>query len=186
MRWLHVYLSLFSFVVLLFFGATGITLNHPSWTFGGETTTSRVDGILPSQAFGADGSTEFLVVSEYLRSDHGVGGEVTDFGENLGEGFISYKGAGYGAEAFFDTGSGAFSLTVQQQGFVAVMNDLHKGRDTPGLWRAIIDISGALLVVVALTGLGIQLMMRKRRVSGLTWAGIGLIATVAFIWIAMV
>ena len=35
MRWLHIYLSMFSLAVVLFFSVTGITLNHPDWFFGG-------------------------------------------------------------------------------------------------------------------------------------------------------
>ena len=33
MRWLHVYLSMISLAVVLFFSVTGITLNHPDWFF---------------------------------------------------------------------------------------------------------------------------------------------------------
>ena len=34
MRWLHIYLSMFGLAAVFFFSATGITLNHPDWTFG--------------------------------------------------------------------------------------------------------------------------------------------------------
>lgn len=33
-RWLHIYLSLFCFLVVLFFAVTGITLNHAEWFDG--------------------------------------------------------------------------------------------------------------------------------------------------------
>ena len=42
-RWLHVYLSMFSFAVLMFFAVTGLTLNHANWFDGQERTrNSRV------------------------------------------------------------------------------------------------------------------------------------------------
>jgi hypothetical protein len=30
-RWLHIYLSMISFVIILFFAVTGLTLNHADW-----------------------------------------------------------------------------------------------------------------------------------------------------------
>ncbi len=100
-------------------------------------------------------------------------------------GTIIYEAPGYGAEVFFDVETGSYDLTIDQEGFVAVMNDLHKGRDASTTWRWVIDISGGLLVVVALTGLGIQLFLRKRRVSALAWSALGAAVSLALIWWAM-
>ena len=36
---------------------------------------------------------------------------------------------------------------------MAVINDLHKGRDTGPAWAAVIDVSAGLMVVISLTGL---------------------------------
>ena len=36
-RWIHVYTSMISLLIVLFFGLTGITLNHPKWIFGQVT-----------------------------------------------------------------------------------------------------------------------------------------------------
>ena len=184
-RWAHVYISMFSLLVMLFFGITGITLNHPDWVFGGEVVETTVSGSLPAESFAVDG-VEFLVVSEFVRDVHGVGGEVVDFGVTDGQGAISYRRPGYAADLFFDAESGAYDLTISEDGFVGTMNALHQGRDAGSVWRWIIDISGGLLVAIALTGLGIQLFMRKRRVSALTWSAIGAVATVALIWLALV
>ena len=38
-RWLHVYGSMASFVVVFFFALTGLTLNHTEWFAGSERTT---------------------------------------------------------------------------------------------------------------------------------------------------
>ncbi len=185
LRWAHVYISMFSLLVMLFFGVTGITLNHPDWVFGGEAVETTVSGVLPAESLVADG-VEFLAVSEFVRQRHDVGGEVVDFGiGDDGTGSISYRSPGYAADLFFDAGSGAYDLTVVEDGFVGTMNALHQGRDAGSMWRLIIDISGVLLVVIALTGLGIQLFMRKRRFSALTWSVVGAVATVAVIWLAL-
>lgn len=184
-RWLHVYTSLISLVLVIFFGLTGITLNHPDWTLGQEASLSTVRGDLPDEAISDAGEVEFLVISEFVRAEHEVRGQVTNFGVTDGQGTISYKAPGYGAEVFFDVELETYTLTSQRQGFLAIMNDLHKGRDTRSSWRWLIDVSGALLVIVGLTGLGIQLFMRKRRFSGLSLAAIGSVVTVALIWLAL-
>ena len=185
LRWAHVYISMFSLLVMLFFGITGVTLNHPDWVFGGEVVETTASGVLPAESRAA-GGVEFLVVSEYIRQQHDVGGEVVDFGVgDDGRGSISYRSPGYAADLFFDGGSGAYDLTVTQDGFVGTMNALHQGREAGSVWRLIIDISGVILVVIALTGLGIQLFMKKRRFTALSWSVVGAIVTVVLIWMAL-
>lgn len=44
-RWLHIYLSMVSFAIVLFFSVTGITLNHAD-TMQGETKTTQTKGKL--------------------------------------------------------------------------------------------------------------------------------------------
>lgn len=183
-RWAHVYISMFSLLVMLFFGVTGITLNHPSWVFGDEPTLDRFSGALPAEALAGD-SVEFLIVSEYIRAEHNVAGEITNFGVTDGDGTITYKAPGYGADLFFDPETGNYDITISQQGFVGVMNDLHKGRDSSTVWRWIIDLSGVLLVAIAVTGIGIQILLRKRRGRALAVSALGAILCVFFIWLAM-
>ena len=184
MRWLHAYTSMISLVVVLFFGVTGLTLNHPTWTLGDAIDRSVDEGTLPG-GYRTDGGVDFLVVSEYIRAEHGVSGEVTDHGLAGDEGTISYKAPGYAADLFFSVASGEYRLVIEQQGFVGVMNDLHKGRDAPGSWKWVIDISAGLLVLVAVTGLGIQLFQRKRRTRALVFAGVGLVLTILFVYVAL-
>ena len=62
-------------------------------------------------------------------------------------------------------------MVIEQQGLLGVLNDLHKGRDTDSSWKWVIDASALFLVLVALTGLGIQLFQKKRRRRALTFAG---------------
>ncbi len=162
-RLLHVYTSMVALLLVLFFGATGITLNHPEWTFGVDPTSVTTPGTLTGVWANPDGSPAFLTISEYLRGAHGVKGRVTDFGTDLGDGFISYRKPGYAADVFFDLTTGEYRLTVEQQGWVGVLNELHKGRDSGSSWAWVIDAAGGFLVTIALTGLGLQLLLAKRR-----------------------
>ncbi len=184
LRWAHTYIGMASLLIVLFFGVTGLTLNHPSWTFGDETSIETFSGVLPADAIAGD-QTELLLVSEFVRSEYGVSADVADFQLANGSGSISYKSPGYGASLLFDSDTGEYSLTVQQEGFVAVMNDMHKGRDASTLWRWIIDLSAGLLVVISLTGLGIQLFLKKRRSRALGLSAAGAVAAVVLIWMTV-
>lgn len=178
-RWLHVYTSMISFLVVLFFAVTGVTLNHPTWTFGDDVERTTVTGTLPSGW--QDDPVDFLAVSEYVRATHDVSAPVTDYGIANGEGTISFRGPGVTNDLFFRTADGSYDLVTVQQGFVGVMNDLHKGRDAASSWKWLIDVSGVFLTVVAFTGLTLQAFLRKRRRSAYALATVGSIITVALI-----
>lgn len=180
-RWLHVYTSMIALLVVLFFGATGITVNHPEWTFGVDPTSSSYTGTLPDGWTADDGTVEFLTISEFLRSEYDVDGDVADFGTDATDGWVSYRGPGYSADVFFDLDTGDYTLNVEEQGWIGVMNDLHKGRDTDSSWNWLIDVSGGFLVLISLTGLGIQLLMKKRRRTALAWALVGTVVTIMLI-----
>jgi len=184
-RWLHVYCSMIALLVVLFFGITGITLNHPTWTFGDELQTSTFNGTLPFAPTTAEGGANFLQASEFVRDTYGVKGTVDSFDVVNGKASVVYKDPGYAADLFFDVGSGAFDLTIEQQGWVAVLNDLHKGRDTGNSWRWVIDISAGFLVVISITGLVMQVLMRKRRRSALIAAAVGTVLGVLLIWLTV-
>lgn len=186
MRFLHVYTSMIAFLVILFFGVTGLLLNHPSWLFGDEVTVTTVAGTLPESVRVDGGEVEFLSVSEFVRSEHGVGGEVTNFDQVGGEGSINYTGPGYGATLRFDVSTLDYELTLREEGFVNAMRDLHSGSDTGTVWGLVIDGSAIFLVVVAVTGLGIQLFMKKRRRSALRWLAGASVLTVLLILFATV
>ena len=88
-RLLHVYTSMISFVVVLFFALTGITLNHPNWTFGSTPSRTTVSGTLPIKAFNGNG-VDWLNVSEYFRNEHGVRGSVSDRRSDANEGSLTF------------------------------------------------------------------------------------------------
>ena len=66
---------------------------------------------------------------------------------------VAFKGPGYSADAIVDRATGRYELTETRMGFFAVLNDLHKGRDTGSAWARVIDLSAVLMTLVSLTGL---------------------------------
>ena len=47
---------------------------------------------------------------------------------------LSFKGPGYEADAIIDRDTGKYDLNVTRYGFAAVLNDLHKGRNSGKRW----------------------------------------------------
>ncbi len=61
-------------------------------------------------------------------------------------------------------------MTETYHGFIALINDLHKGRDTGPVWSALIDVSAGLMTLISLSGLVLLFYLKLRRVSGLVVA----------------
>ena len=180
-RWLHVYISMISFVIVLFFGLTGITLNHPTWTLGSRPSHITKTGTLPT-GFAPNGAVNFLTVTEFVRSTYGVTAPVTDYRSDATQGTVGFKGPGYSANIAFDVASGSYTIAIDEDGLLAVMNDIHKGRNTTSSWRWVIDVAAGLLVAVSLTGIGIQIFMKKRRRRALLVAAVLGLVTILLIY----
>lgn len=176
-RLVHAYTSMIALLLVLFFGITGITLNHPEWTFGDAPTSTSESGTMTFDV-APDGTVDYLKVSEFLRDTYGISAEVSDYSTTGTQGSISYRAPGYAADATFATDTGAYRITIEQQGFVGVMNDLHKGRDATSSWKWAIDVSAAVLVVIALSGLLLQLFLKRRRRSALIVAAVGVVIAI--------
>jgi uncharacterized protein len=176
MRWLHIYVSMVSFGILFFFAVTGVTLNHADWFFGDQAKATRQSGQLSPDwvAPGDDAKVAKLEVVEQLRRLHGVKGLVGEFRIEDSQCTVTFKGPGYAADAVIDRASGKYELQETRMGFVAIINDLHKGRDTGRGWSLVVDLSGVLMIVVSLTGMVLIYFVKRRFVSGLAMAGVGI------------
>jgi uncharacterized protein len=184
LRWLHVYTSMFSLMVVLFFAITGITLNHPDWIFGQTESRTEITGTLPA-TWRSNGKVNWLEVIEHLRATNGVRGRAEDMREDSSsEASVSFAAPGYRADAFVDTKTGGYKLTVTAQGVVAVMNDFHKGRDAGPTWAWLIDLSGWFLVLVSVTGLGLLVYLKKFRISALIAMLVGTLIMLALMRLA--
>jgi hypothetical protein len=185
-RWLHTYLSMFGMSALLFFGLTGITLNHPRLFFDGIAKSVEAEGRVdvdwvkkggPSSDPGAE--VKKLEVVEHLRQSHGLRGALASFTTDEDECVVTFKGPGYSADAFIRRSDGGYRLTEERQGVIAVLNDLHKGRDTGPVWSAVVDISAALTALASVTGLLLLFYIKRRRALGLMTALAGAVLLAA-------
>jgi hypothetical protein len=196
--WLHIYVSMFGLAAVLFFSVTGITLNHPDWFFAKAKSSDQAEGAIDrswlhreasSSSSGDEADPERQVdklrVVEYLRATHGVRGTLAEFRVDEAECTVSFKGPGYDADAFIDRDTGRYQLTQSHQGFIAVINDLHKGRDTGKAWSVVIDVSAVVMTVISLTGLILLFYLKLRRVAGVVVILVGSAALAAayLLWV---
>lgn len=176
-RWLHIYLSMLSFAIVLFFSVTGLTLNHPTWLGGDKQIVTKHEGKLNVNWVNQSDTNKIakLEIVEFLRNKYQVKGAVSEFRIDDSEVSVSFKGPAYSCDAFIDREKGSFELSEIKMGIVAVMNDLHKGRDSGAGWGWIIDISAVFLILVSLSGLILLCFIKKKRVAGFVTGIIGLI-----------
>lgn len=173
-----------SLVVMLFFGLTGLLLNHQGWTLGQSDSTQHITGTLPANLRTTSTTNpDFLGVSEYVRSTDSITGQVNWHGTDNGSGWINYLGPGYQANLRWTPSSGAYEITVTKTGLVGVLNDIHRSKGTGTVWSWINDIAAVLLVLIGLTGLLIVFMTRsKNRRRDLVLGTIGLVLAVLALW----
>lgn len=164
LRWLHIYTSMVSLLVVLFFAATGVTINHPDWL--AAERTDEFKGTLPAAWKTATG-IDWLIVAEHVRAVNGVHGTVADRTQDDREAALTFRAPGYNAATFINVQDGSYKLTVSYQGGIGVLNDLHRGRDAGSAWSWLIDVSGVFLVFLSLTGLGLLFYLKKVRLKGM-------------------
>ena len=181
LRWLHIYTSMVSLLAVLFFAATGVTLNHPDWLAAERTEESS--GTLPA-AWKTEKGIDWLVVAEHLRASHHVRGAVAVRTEDDREAALTFRAPGYSADAYVDVRKGSYRLTVSYQGAIGMVNDLHRGRDAGRAWAWLIDVAGVFLVLLSLTGLGLLFYLRKVRLSGLVTLAAGAALVIGLAWLA--
>lgn len=178
---------MFGAVAILFFSATGFTLNHPDWFFGEET--KRIANELNVALVNQNGSppqdwdqVDFshkvakLEVAEFLRVQHHLTGTVSDFLAFEDQCEVTFEGPGYAATARIDRATGRYDLDVTANNLVTIMNDLHKGRHTGFMWSLCIDATAIVGTLVGVSGFILIFFLKLRRFSGIATAIVGSLA----------
>ena len=188
-RWIHIYVSMLGLAVTLFFSITGITLNHADWFFGNTENAITIEGSLSDtlmiQLRDPQSTDAKLDIAEYFRATHRLGGAVTEFTIDEFQSVAAFAGPGYSADVFINNETGGYEITEFRQGFVAIINDLHKGRDTGTVWSWVIDLSAAIMCVISASGLALLFWLKRRRIKGLWTMAVGTVAAIVIYWWAV-
>ncbi|MEX1826234.1 PepSY-associated TM helix domain-containing protein [Luteibacter sp. CQ10] len=175
-RW-HWISSAVSLVVLLLFSVTGFTLNHAA-SIEASPRVERRNAVLPDDLLKrlahVEGTSAPLPPSVAdavaARTGAEVAGRAADWSDD--EVDVSLPRPGGDAWVSIDRETGEVHYESTDRGWLAYLNDLHKGRHTGPAWRWFIDVFALACVVFALTGLLLLKMHAGQR--RMTWPMVAL------------
>lgn len=178
MRALHTYSAMWVLILLVFFSVTGITLNHSDWQskLGAQqsVTVLALPDVFQSWPTSAEQADYAVALASWLQQQ-GVKAVSwqSRFEEDEQTLELSFKRPAGFAVALVDFNSTEIELEQQFSGYLALANDLHKGRDAGVLWKWLIDITAIACLVFAVTGFYLLLKMPSKKSAGNALAVIG-------------
>jgi uncharacterized protein len=187
-HWISAAISL---VGLTLFAATGVTLNHaaqiPAQPVTVETTATLPAPLLERLAALPQDTTDPVpdAVARWASGQFRVqvAGRPTE--TTADEVYIALPEPGGDGWLTIDRATGEALRERTTRGWVAWLNDLHKGRNTGPAWYWFIDVFAAACVIFAVTGFGLAWMHARQR--PLTWpllaAGLLIPALIALLFI---
>ncbi|MCW8125689.1 PepSY-associated TM helix domain-containing protein [Microbulbifer halophilus] len=160
-------------VGMLLFAVTGITLNHAA-EIPVEPEVVSHEGTVPEQLLRdwqpSAGETPQLpaAVLDWLAAEYGIhipGGHAGEW--DSGEFYLAMPRPGGDAWLALIPETGELIYESTDRGWIAYLNDLHKGRDSGAVWKWFLDIFAIACIVFCLTGFWLLWRQSSRRVS--TW-----------------
>lgn len=184
----HGYLSAFAFLALIFFSASGILLNHPEWLGDADaaapqlsSATLSLDAIAAARqardagpALAALAATRLAVVGAYASADI-----------DSRQAFLRYEGVKGSSDVTMDFKTGAMTARVRRADALTVMDDLHRGKNVGKVWQWVIDLSGAVFLLLSLVGYVLFFTLRFRLRVALVLTALSL-GTLALIFVLFV
>jgi hypothetical protein len=165
--------SAISLVGLMLFAITGFTLNHASDIEGAPQSLDRA-AQLPPPLFAKVKSDDQPDSKKPIPADvaNWIEGQVKIEASGTAEWsadeiYLAKPRPGGDAWIAIDRATGAVTSETTNRGWIAYLNDLHKGRNSGGWWKLFIDIFVVACIVFTLTGLVLLWMHSKHRKS--TW-----------------
>lgn len=175
LRQWHWISSALCLVGMLLFAVTGITLNHAAQIEARPKIVER-QAMLPAplqKKLLAEQPSEGLPAQlrGWLESELNLelAGREAEWSD--GELYVALPRPGGDAWLSLDLDSGELLFEATDRGWIAYLNDLHKGRHTGEAWSWFIDIFAGVCVLFSLSGL----LLLQRHASGrpTTWPLVG-------------
>lgn len=144
---------------MLLFTVTGITLNHAA-EIGASPRIDKRDAPLPPSVRAAvaaergEGKRALpAAAASWLGAQFGVKDVAAEAEWSEGEVYVSLPRPGGDAWVSIDRASGVAKFEKTDRGWIAYLNDLHKGRHTGYAWQVFIDVLAAACLIFTFTGL---------------------------------
>lgn len=151
---------------MLLFTLTGITLNHAALLTTKPVVQQFTAPIPPHIKLpGAPPLTPELV--NWLAAEFHVTTPAAPPEWSVSEIYISLPRPGGDGWATIDRATGVVHYERTDRGWIAYLNDIHKGRNTGSVWIYFMDLLAAAFLVFTVTGLFLLQIHAAKRVS--TW-----------------
>lgn len=154
----HGWLSALAFLILMFFSATGLLLNHPEWFAGNTASVESHVRLDPAELKGKSAAAlgELLIRRKLA---HGV----FSSGDMDGDlAMIRFEGVRGNSSVTLNLTSGEADISWQRAAAVTLLNDLHRGKNAGTIWKWLIDISAMAFLALSLIGYLLFFSLRHR------------------------
>lgn len=177
-RMLHAYLSAFAFLTLIFFSATGVLLNHPEW-FENDAPAERLPvsvALTPAELSAA------MVAKDQGRAlTQAIGGKTQLVGAfssadiQRSQALIRLDGPKGSSDIDLDLTTGQAQVRVANASMAGIIQDLHRGKNSGAVWRAVIDASAYIVIALSLIGYILFFSLRFRLKTSLVLTAVSLV-----------
>lgn len=174
-RLLHAYLSAFAFLILVFFAASGLLLNHPEWFSGGEISEDKtIEANLSIEALSdvASINDEGVAFAKFAQERLPLLGDFHSaevFPEE--EAFLKFSGSKGNSNVVIDLVNGEVEYEVTKASLVEIMHNLHRGKDSGAVWSRVIDVSAILILVMSMFGFLLMFFIKFRLATSMVIFG---------------
>jgi hypothetical protein len=184
-RYLHGWLSALAFVMLMFFAATGLLLNHPQWFNDPSQERSRQLSLSPNlMAQISSLEDPSATILAYIRDHHPLMGRYQSSEVLANEVIIRLQSPAGTTDIWVNLETAQAEIIDKPASLVSMLNDLHRGKYVNQLWHTVIDVSAILLLCLSLSGYILFLSIKPRLLSHLVLTAISLVLLMLLIWLA--
>ncbi len=175
--------SAFALFGMLLFAVTGITLNHAG-QIAAEARVTTVQETLPEALMEPllqaqrDAAELPLSVGDWLLNQQGVKLPAGQPEWSEYEVYLSLPRPGGDAWLSIDLETAELLYESTDRGWIAYLNDLHKGRNAGQAWSLFIDFFALVCVVFSLTGLAVLWLHARERAAVWPVTGLGVLVPV--------
>jgi uncharacterized protein len=163
---------------MILFALTGITLNHAGQIESKPRIVAREAKLPPSMTADLKNYPPVAKVmlpaniGSWLKDEIGIHVDGRETEWSAKEIYVSLPRPGGDAWLSIDRADGAIAYESTDRGWIAYLNDLHKGRHTGAAWSLFIDVFAIAALVFCVTGLFLLQLHSARRPA--TWPIVGL------------
>jgi len=184
-RMLHAYLSAFAFLALFFFSITGVLLNHPEWFENYQPAEHKVAfALTPAELASAKSAKDRGRALAAAAMRHAaLPGAYASADIDSGQALVRLEGPKGASDLTIDMASGKVDGRVTKPNLMAVIQDLHRGKNSGVAWRWVIALSAWIVIALSLIGYVLFFSLRFRLKTSLILTAVSLAVLIGIAWV---